>query len=270
MIEPIYALTDSGYAALHSIAGDMPELFMHDDSQELINTIRQSIERNDEWDEEPFSRNRKWHPLKSFGAIVDDVVPGPTNDSNHSRYIREALPMLTASEICDVRVLASINCFHLGGNYVKTRWQTSSLANSKNKSDMEKFVKLHWLECDFQANSAARLFWLHEYATRAAVYSKFDAEVLLDKMANNVNFFHQILRRRYLMASDRIRAAILDISIESGLADSDKTSEVSKMMRLLNRTAGGISLDILSDEELRSRIKDVMPPKGDTVPSPQP
>lgn len=270
MIEPIYALTDSGYAALYSVAGDMPELFTQDDSQGLINAIHQSIERNDEWDEEPFSSNRKWHPLKSFSAIIDDITPGPSNDSDHSRYIREALPRLTASEMCDVRILASINCFHLGGHYVKTRWETSSLANSNKKSDMEQFVKLHWLESNFEANTAARLFWLYEYAIRAAVHSKFDAEVLLDKMADNVNFFHQVLRRRYLMASDRIRAAILDISIESGLADSNKTSEVSKMMRLLNRTAGGISLDILSDEELRSRVKDVMPPKGDTAPSPQP
>lgn len=153
---------------------------------------------------------------------------------------------------------------------MKTRWETSSLAKSKNKSDKEQFVKLHWLESNFEANTAARLFWLYEYAIRAAGHSKFDAEVLLDKMADNVNFFHQILRRRYLMASDRIRAAILDISIESGLVDSNKTSEVSKMMRLLNRTAGGISLDILSDEELRSRIKDVMPPKGETAPNLQP
>ena len=89
-------------------------------------------------------------------------------------------------------------------------------------------------------------------------------------MAGNVNFYHQILRRTYLMASDRIRATLLDVSIESGLVDENKTKSVNDVMRLLNRAAGGISLDVLENEALKRQLEEVMPPKEDTVPNPQP
>ena len=137
----------------------------------------------------------------------------------------------------------------------------------KAKPSLSNFIGLDMLK---KPNATARLWWLFEYSKRAEEYLIYSTETLLEKMAGNVNFYHQILRRTYLMASDRIRATLLDVSIESGLVDENKTKSVNDVMRLLNRAAGGISLDVLENEALKRQLEEVMPPKEDTVPNPQP
>lgn len=268
MNEKIFALSDTGYSLLLSIAENNPSLFTDASAEELLTELKEQAALNAD-DVEPLAKNRFWNPLMPFQYLIDNVVAGPGNDAEHAKYLRQALPTLTASEMSDHRVLASINCFHLDG-YVKERWSLSSLARKNDKESKTKFVKLHWLGYAKEPNTTARLWWLFEYAKRAEEYSVYSTETLLEKMAGNVNFYHQILRRTYLMASDRIRATLLDVSIESGLVDENKTKSVNDVMRLLNRAAGGISLDVLENEALREQLEEVMPPKGGTVPSHQP
>ena len=194
---------------------------------------------------------------------------GEVVDAEHARRLRQIFPTFTAFEMSDPRLLASINCFHIPG-YVRTRWGTSILAKSTERKKQIKFVRSHYLDSSKESNTVARLWWLYEFALRTSQFSKYDPETLLEKMAGHVNFYHQVLHRSYLMASDRIRAAILDVGISSGLADENKTSSVNKVMQSLNRKAGGVSFDVLSDEELRHHVEESLPPKEDAAPRSQP
>ncbi len=120
-----------------------------------------------------------------------------------------------------------------------------------------------------ESNTAARLWWLYEYARSADEHSEHPTDVLLSTMADNVNFYHPLLKHPYLMASDRIRAAVLDVSIRRGLAQQNNTSETNRMLRALNQLAGAVSLDILDNEALLDRIERVMPPKAGGIRTPR-
>lgn len=255
----IYALTDYGYDLLLDIADRKPYLLRNFNSELLMGELENRIKENAQEHIQLFSENRKWVPQNSLDAFNEDAVVGPELDAKHAQYLRRALPTITSADMSDRRVLASICCFHIS-NYVDKRWGLSKLSKSSNLDDQVTFVKLHWLGNKKESNAVARLWWLYEFANRAAEYSKYDTNVLLKKISSNVNFYHQILRRT-LIASDRIRAAVLDIAIETGLADRNKTNEVNSTMSQLNRIAGGISLDILSDEELREQVEGALHPK---------
>jgi len=256
----IHALTDSGYALLETIADDRPDLFWNSESELLMKELKERAGQSGDEEVSLFSQNRKWTPQRALEALVEDAVSGPSSDAEHAHHLRQALPTMTPADMSDKRVLSSICCFHLS-EYVGKRWQSSSLSKSDDLEKQTNFAKLHWLGNSKESNALARIWWLYEFAQRSAPYSAHDGDALLEKMAGNVNFYHQMLRRAYLMASDRIRAAVLDVAISSGLADRNNTKEVSSVMRQLNRVAGGISLDVLSDAELREKVEDALPPK---------
>lgn len=256
----ICPLTDSGYAFLEDIAEKNPALFRSSNSELLKTELENRRKKSAEESTSPFNEKKEWMPQNSFDIFNRSAIAGPELDAKHARHLRRVLPTITSADMSDKRVLASICCFHIS-NYIDKRWASSELSKSNELEKQVKFVKLHWLGNDKESNALARLWWLYEFADRTAKYSKYEADELLEKMSNNVNFYHQILRRKYLMASDRIRSAILDVAIETGLADRNKTGEVSSTMRQLNRVAGGISLDILSDEELREQVEGALHPK---------
>ncbi len=267
MNDVVKPLTDTAHLLLQELAKEQPDLFSC--SGTLQEQLEKKLSSSAEEESKIFSEHTKWYPKESLKHLIADVVSGPAHDSEHVKLLRQIFPTFTALEMSDPRVLASLNCFHIA-DYVKIRWGSSNIATSTEKDKQTRFIKSHYLGRSKESNTIARLWWLYEFALRSSKYSKYDCDTLLEKMAHNVNFYHQILRRSYLMASDRVRAAVLDVAIASGLADANKTSEVTKVMRLLNRKAGGISLDVLSDEELRRHIKESLPPKEGAAPSPQP
>lgn len=257
----IFALTTTTYGFLDDIASENPEFFINGDMGPLRKKLQKMADESGEDNVDVHNVNRKFIPQASLDFLVDNAVAGPESDYDHAMFLRKALPTVSAADMSDRRLLASICCFHLT-DYVSERWKSSRLHKSKDQQKQAEFVKLHWLGDSKQANSVARIWWLYEFAFRAAKESlEYDGEVLLQKMAKNVNFYHQILRRSYLMASDKIRAAVLDVAIGSGLADRNNTKEVSSMMEQLNRIAGGMSLDNLSPQELREKVEEALPPK---------
>ena len=266
MPKAVRSLTSTGYSLLVDLAGESPGLFAEPDTlkQEVGNRIKQNAE-----EESSVFMGHAWQPKESLDQLINDAVKGPGLDFEHAIRLRRIFPEFTAFEMSDPSVLASINCFHIP-SYVRTRWGTSNLAKSADQKKQTNFVKSHYLGYSKESNTIARLWWLYEFALRASEHSQYNFEMLLKKMARNVNFYHQMLRRSYLMASDRIRAAVLDVAITSGLADENKTGSVSTVMQSLNRKAGGISFDILSDEELRRLVEESLPPKEDAAPSSRP
>lgn len=259
---PIRALTERGYVLLAQMAQENPDLFLSAAPNLLEEELNKKNADNGGQGEKLFSEKRVWYPVHSLENLNAVAEAGPGPDATNARYLRESLPTLTRSDMSDHRVLTSINCFHLA-KFSKVRWESSNLSDIPDKK--VEFVKVHWLGTDKQGNTVARLWWLYEFAVCAAEHSKYEAEVLLEKMAGNVNFYHQLLRRRYLLASDRIRAMVLEVSLETGLLEENNTTTSSRMLESLNLAAGGRSLDILGDKELRRCVEEVMPPKGDAA-----
>ena len=259
MSDLIYPLTDSGVRALTELSVKSPDVFIEGDPDALLNAVAQQMQKVADEQTSPF-RNAPLECDDSVFTILNrDVVAGPSKDREHSEFVYSELKASPA-EMSDSRLLASINCFH-AARYVTERWKSGKRWNSSNPADRTKHVKEHWLGANKESNAIARLWWLHEFSRRTAKLSQFDTGVILNKLAGNVNFYHQILDRGYLMSSDVVRAAIIDICIDTGLVDRNDTTLTSKMMQELNRKAGGINLDLLAGDELRNIIMDCIPKK---------
>ena len=261
----VHALTTIGYNLLQDIAREHPGLLRTSTPEELHHEmLRRHSGMSAENTGKLFSP-RSWPVHLPLSNLTADPVSGRDNDAAHAEWLHEALPTAAAADMSDRRVLAAINCFHLPG-YSNVRWESSTLWGSKDSKVQTKFVINHWLGDSKESNTVARLWWLYEFARRVEAHSNYDTDTLLKTMANHVNFYHQLLRRAYLRASARIWATILDVSIENGLVSRNNTRETSRMMQRLNLTAGGISLDILCDDDLREVIEGVMPPKEEAAP----
>jgi len=270
MTETLRALTDVGYQLLREIAADKPSLFREDDSAHLKEEMNKRRQHLPEAETPLFTAGRLAQPQQSLQVLVENATKGPGRDHEHAAYLWHALPTVTAADMSDPRVLASINCFQLQGQYVETRWSLSKLARSEDPKAIARYVSSHWLGHDKESNTAARLWWLYEFSRRAADYSEHPIDFLLRELAGHVNFYHRMLAHSYLMASDRIRATVIDVSLSNGLLRRSNTVETNHMLRALNRKAGAISLDVLSDDELRQRVEGVMPPKADASHHPPP
>lgn len=269
--ERVHTLTSTGHKLLEDIASDIPSLIRTGTADDLYaEMVRRKTDRSGDDPDSPLFSERSWPVQMSLSSLADDPVPGPGNDAAHAEWIHKALPTVTTADMSDRRILAAINCFHIPG-YSNTRWKSSKkLWSSTDSTVQTRFVLNHWLGHSKESNTVARLWWLYEFARQAAVYSVHDTNALLNEIASHVNFYHQLLRRKYIRASPRIRAIILDVSIENGLLSRNNTRETSRMMQRLNLTAGAISLDILPPDKLREVVEGVMPPKEETVPDPQP
>lgn len=259
-IEDIQALTERGYSILEDIAKTDPHLFVNAKTYILKQEMKTQLKASTVPDEELFDKGRAWTPKKSLDGITTTIV-GPGEDYKNAKYLREALPDMTPADMADPKVLASINCFHLQ-KYVDKRWQSSRTAQSKEKDEKVRYVRAHWLAVQNvdikESNAVARLWWLYEFANRAAKHSKQNADELLHAMANKATLYNSLVDYTYLMSSDKIRAAILDISTEIGLGNE---RNIKKTLGQLNRIAGGIGLDILSKKAIRDKVEGALPPK---------
>lgn len=259
MNEQIYPLTAIGVKALAEAAKENPDIFLDADTEAIKNAAIKQIQETDSPTEYLFSDFSIQCDSNVFALLNEGAVPGPWEDEQHANLIHQEIK-LSPAEMSDSKVLSSINCFHIP-KYAAERWKSSSKWKSEDKKERSKHVILHYLGSSKESNSIARIWWLCEFARRTATYSKFDADVILKKLANNVNFYHSILKRNYLMSSDIVRAAIIDVCMESNMIDRNDTVLTSKMMQELNSKAGGISLDLLPAEVLKNTIKDCIPPK---------
>ena len=262
----VRALTDPGYGLLQDVAGDTPHLLRAGNPETLWEEMQRRRAETSIGQDSPLFSQRCWgiDPSRPLSSLSEDAIPGPRKDEVYAEWLYNALPEVTAADMADQRVLTSINCFHLA-DYPNIRWRSSSLWGNTDPDKQSKFVNKHWLGDAGrirESDTAARLWWLYYFARQASQHSEHNTDRLLREMANNINFYHALLYFPYLMASNRIRAAILDVSIRCGLSSRNRDSDTRSMLRGLNLTAGAISLDILSDTELRDIVKEVTPSKN--------
>ena len=259
MTEQIYPLTTTGVKTLAEAAKKNPDIFLSADTEAIKTAAIEEIQKTGSPEESLFKDFPIQCDSSVFALLNGDAVSGPSEDEHHATFIHQGIK-LSSAEMSDPKILSSINCFH-AAKYAAERWKSSNTWKSEKLADRAKHVILHYLGTNKESNAIARIWWLYEFAKRTSVHSKFDTDVILKKTANNVNFYHQILRRKYLMSSDIVRAAIIDVCMESGMIDRNDTNLTSKMMQELNNKAGGISLDLLPPDILRNTIKDCIPPK---------
>ena len=265
--DDLIPLSGAGYRALLSLAEQEPESLRSGDHHEARRNLEKAC-----GNEPPFS-DVCLGPIDKdrLDEIVETVPPrgGPEADASHARLLRQALPpSVTASDMADPLVYASINVFHLA-EYVTARWRSSKFIDSTTGEFIEsttqreraRFVTSHWLKPSKIDNTAQRLWWLYEFATRAAPYSSRTADQLLDLMADNVGLYHQMVDRSLLMASDPIRGMVIDAAMEHSLVGSNTLRHINELMRRLNAVAGACSLDLVDDDTLRQIIQGCVPPK---------
>ncbi len=253
----IHPLTDAGYNLLIDVARNSPNLFFEPSLSQITSKFFEVAEERNE--KNLFNFEKFWVPLFPLDHLSNDVVPGNKLDADHTRYIRNALPTITPADMSDRRVLASICCFNLVG-YINTRWSLSKHFRSSSRADQIKFVESHWMGNIGNikiSNAAARIWWLGEFAARASKFSNNSFDELLEIMAENARLYDQMSDRLF-MASDKIRAMILDIMIDKGISEA---KDIDFIMTQLNKMAGGISLDILSKEDLKEKVTAALPPK---------
>ena len=185
---------------------------------------------------------------------------GPEKDAEHAPVVREALD-LTLVEATDSRLWASVNCFALG-DYVPIRWGNAA---QKTKSEWASWVRRHWLDGAGRSgfrlwNTAARLWWLTEIASRASRHSSFDRDQVLQTLSTKVNLYHQIMYRPYLASNSRVTAIIHDLAVK-GNEHLFSTRHINELLKPLNQRAGYTVLEALSKDELRSLVERCLPPK---------
>ncbi len=265
MSRPVRQLTSAGYAALKHLAATCPGLFLAGDSQQLRSAAETQLASHAA-DTPRLFTGRRWQPQANLSAISTGDKGGPDDDHTNARLLRQALPQLTAADAADPRVLASINCFHLA-EYCTIRWKTSKLAkrnpaSGNTQKSQAGFVAKHWLHRHKESNTTARLWWLAEFAERAAPHSAHSSDQLLDLMAGNRGLYHRLLAHSVLMASDRIRALVMDTAADSGLLSTPgQHAAAQAWLSALNRRAGLVCLDALNHDALRETIRDCLPPK---------
>ena len=79
-------------------------------------------------------------------------------------------------------------------------------------------------------------------------------------MAGNVNLYHQLLSRRFLLSRSKLVAAIYEVFLD----DNDylgSTKYANEMLRSLNFIAAQVSLDFMDISELREAVEEAKPPK---------
>ena len=111
-----------------------------------------------------------------------------------------------------------------------------------------------------QANAAARLWWITEMAHRIAPHSKHSSDRLTSAIANDVEMYHQILRRPYLASNPRLIAQIYDLAL-AGNEYLLIRPYPNRMLQNLNMKAAAVSLGTLSDASLKQTVEEAKPPK---------
>lgn len=252
-------VSDAGFKALGQLAADEPGLFVQPDSETLRARMEAAVCNEGGPDALPYSEAP--FPMQ---ASLDELnllnESGPSSDAILSLVLHRAVGELSPAYAASPKLWASINCFALS-NYVPVRWNSSNLSESASTN----FVDRHWLKYSGAEgrkwNAAARLWWLGEMASRAAEHSQHSYNDLLEAMAGNVQFYHQIHDRSFLSSNPQLVAALYDVFLD-GNQHLNATSYASDLMKALNLRAATLSFDFLDYRELRQVVEEAKPPKG--------
>ena len=255
-------LSEEGYKSLFELAHDKPEGFIdgfNEGSNWLESELRESVETS------IWSGSRRLH--RSIDELNEIDKDGPDADYEHSKILCEALGPLSPTDYSDGLLWASLNCFNLA-KYASVRWKyvyRKSKAHSNERASKASFVNSHWLEYTSdsrRANASARLFWLNELSRRISAHSDvFDDDEMLKFLSGNVNVYHQILSRPYLIANSVLMAKVCEAIKMSGDDYFKQTKTLSDWLAGINTRAGAQSLDMLDDDEIESLVRESQPPK---------
>ena len=100
-----------------------------------------------------------------------------------------------------------------------------------------------------------------ELAERVSQYSEHTAEEIIDKMAGDVNFYHQIIDRPYLAANPKLMAVLYDVFFDDN-EHLGMTKNINELLKGLNIRAAANALDLMDYDQLRSIVEEAKPPKG--------
>lgn len=255
-------LSEEGYKSLFELAHEKPEGFIdgfNEGSNWLESELRESVETS------IWSSSRRLH--RSIDELNEIDKDGPDADYEHSKILCEALGTLSPADYSDGLLWASLNCFNLA-KYASVRWKyvyRKSKAHSNERASKASFVNSHWLEYTSdsrRANASARLFWLNELSMRISAHSDvFDDDEMLKFLSGNVNVYHQILSRPYLIANSVLMAKICEAIKMSGDGYFKQTKTLSDWLAGINTRAGAQSLDMLDADEIESLVRESQPPK---------
>ena len=250
-------INHTGLTALRELAQRSPGIFIDADLDVLHSAVTEAAKGQSTWSPTPLDLRGDLSPLNAIQKS------GPDTDREFAWVVRGTLGHLTAARGLDEYIWATINCFVIP-RYVSVRWQSSNQANKPEH--LPAFVRRHWLDGGTtearQDNAIARLWWLGEFAARAAQHSDWiDDDQMLDAMANRVNLYHQLLRRRYLCSRPKLVAAIYEVFLSDSNDYLNVTRYASELLRTLNFLAAEKSLDFMSVAELREVVEEAKPPK---------
>ena len=253
MLNSIPMLNEDGYLIVDELAEETPGLFLKGDMDELRKRIEERADKNGD---SPYHSKKieLEAPLDPLNQIEQS---GPGSDAHYAPLVRQAVSGISPAEAAGDTLWTSINCFAISP-YVTVRWSTSHL----KKALPINFVKNHWLWNTRPriSNAAARLWWLYETAYRAAEYSKYSKEQLLEFMADNVELYHQLTDRTYSAANPILVAAVYDLAIEKHDYLFGKPYP-NQLMKALNLRAGTVSFDLFEYDELYEIVEKSLPPK---------
>ena len=262
MTKSVRILSEAGYKALSALAADRPEMFISGQAQDsqMVESEMNKLANDGLW-----SDTKVLHqPIEILNEIDQG---GPGADYEHAKILIGALGEMRPREYSNELLWASLNCFPLA-KYTAIRWKyvpRKSKRKSTHKDGMANFVSDHWLKYGTgsrRRNASARLFWLNECARRFSDESeKFDHDAMLKFLSGNVNVYHQMLARPYLMGSPRLMAKLVEIISQSGNEYLTQTKYISDFLRALNIRGGAQSLDFIDGDELDALIRESLPPK---------
>ncbi len=248
-------VNDDGLFALKNLADETPHLFIEADTTALRKRMTERAQTDNLWGE--------YMDIRADLSRLNTLSGGgPQSDAAFVPPVRQAFGHLPPAEGLNDYRWAAINCFVIP-KYAQTRW---SHVQPNDEKRLPAFVRRHWLDGHLisarQDNSIARLWWLGELSDRAAKYSeRYDADDILNAMANNVNLYHQLLARPNLASRSKLVAAVYEVFLEDGNDYLSATRYASEMLSALNYTAADISLDFMDMSELRDIVEEAKPPK---------
>ena len=266
MTTTIPLLSTKGYEALWNLSNSNHKAFYVTPSSDTLRELMESatVAKGDNIDALYDGEVTLQVDIASLNAT--DPQSNET-DAGNAPTIRATLPEITPAKAADHRLWASVNCFALLP-YTSRRWdQPSSPKAPRNTTEDQK--RREWVQDHFlghgvemkQSNAAARLWWLTEMARRIAPHSKHSADRLLSAIANNVEMYHQILRRPYLAGNARLIAQIYDLALSGNEYLLYQRPYPNRMLQNLNMKAAAVSLGTLSDASLKQAVEEAKPPK---------
>ena len=246
-------VNEEGYKALGTLAVARPQVFTNPQDHNISELMIEEAGTDNVWKQTLDLEN-------DLHSINSEETAGPSTDAIHARTLREAIPQVTAADVIDDNLWASINCFLLG-SYVPKRWSTSNTLHSNPTN----FVRAHWLQYNSSDgrkwNAAARLWWMGELAERTSQYSEHTADEIIDKMASSVNFYHQTIDRPYLAANPKLMAVLYDVFFDDN-EHLSMTKNINELLKGLNIRAAANALDLMDYDQLRGIVEEAKPPKG--------